>query len=81
LKCPVIKVPKQLCGAYYRASVACGRFLNTGKCPGDHTPINDRTKENQMIWFDQMETLPNFDFDKKILACFKRVNRKLVRPA
>ena len=79
LKCPVIKGPKQPCGAHYRAGVACGRKLHTGKCPLDHTPINDLTKENQLIWFDHIAAIPDLDFNEKVVTCFKRVAGAWVR--
>jgi hypothetical protein len=80
LQCPTIKGPKQPCGAYYRKGVACAKFASTGKCHGFHVPINSESKENQLLWFDQVASLPNWDFNPDSVTCFEVVAGKFVRP-
>lgn len=80
MKCPVAKGPKRPYGAHYLAGVACGRRLSTGRCPDNHTSINNMSYENQLIWFDHIAAMPDHDFDQKIVTYFERVAGVWIRP-
>ena len=80
LKCPTIVGPNHPCGAHYRKGVACAKMLATRKCYRDHTPINDLSPENKIIWFDHVAKTETLNLNAETVT-FKKENGAYVRPA
>ncbi len=80
ITCPKVKGPKQPCGAALRDGVVCRKFANHGKCSFDHTPLNQMSAENQLIWFDYVATNAGLSFNPKTVTCFERNGDEWVRP-
>ena len=72
LKCPTIKGARQPCGANYRQGVACSKWVATGKCARDHTPIDDLSEENKAIWVEHVNKNPGMDFNDKSVKSLKK---------
>ena len=80
ITCPKVKGQKQPCGAAMRDGVVCRKFVDHGKCSFDHTPLNQMSAENQLIWFDYVVSTAGLSFNPKTVTCFERNGDDWVRP-
>ena len=55
-------------------------MVDYGTCHGNHTPINQQTHKNQLIWFDYVDAYLSLLFNPKTVTCFEKVGEEWVHP-
>ena len=78
MQCPTIPGSRQPCGAFYRQGVTCAKFLDTGKCFKDHTPINNLPAEGKKAWCAHVNETEGMDFNTATVTCMKKEGGKWI---
>ena len=78
LPCPVVPAGKQPCGAFYRQGVACSRFVKTGRCGRDHTPIDNLPAASRECWRVKVNATDGVEFNPESVKSLKKVDGQWV---
>ena len=70
--CPVVPGDTQPCGAFYRQGVACSKFVKTGKCGKDHTPIDNLPAAARECWRVKVDATDGVDFNPASVTSLKK---------